>query len=488
MGQGTDRRRLARGAGRRKRFLLTIVLAALLLLGAASAAPSAMAQQPPTTTTAGRCDNVSNPLSARLCQSQGTANQTKDAATGAASNVVSSAGDSALRGLTAAVAAAGGWVLEKVGSAITATTSPSVDAGWFVNQYQVMLALAMLLALPLLLFSIMQGMLRGDGSHIMRSAFIYLPLAGILSFVGPALVQLLIALADWMSLAVSANAASDAQKFMTETGSALTTLGAGTATPGVPVFGVLLGSLLILLGGFSIWLELLLRAAAIYVAVMFLPLGFAAMVWPAAWKWAKRLIEFLVAIVFAKVLIVAIISLAASGLANSGWSNGFEGVLAGGAMLLLAAASPAALLKLIPIAEAGIAEASNQRQALRRATYAGSLLTGSQVVSGMIQTRFRSNTALPAAAAAGAAGGAAGATAAAVTQARATTSAARNRVNNTLDNGATAVGAVGGGTSAPSPAPARPRPSPPSGPAGGGTVSGTERPRNPEGPFTGGSG
>src|ERR687891_709036 len=92
------------------------------------------------------------------------------AASGAAQNVVSSAGDSALRGLTAAVAAAGGWVLEKVGSAITSTTSPSVDAGWFVNQYQVMLALAMLLALPLLLFSIMQGMLRGDGSHIMRSA------------------------------------------------------------------------------------------------------------------------------------------------------------------------------------------------------------------------------------------------------------------------------------------------------------------------------
>jgi hypothetical protein len=157
-------------------------------------------------------------------------------------------------------------------------------------------------------------------------------------------------------------------------------------------------------------------------------------------------------------------------------------------MLLLAAASPAALLKLIPIAEVGLAEASNQRQALRRATYAGSLMTGSQVVSGMIQTRFRSNTALPAAAAAGAAGGAAGAAAAAVTQARATTSAARNRVNNTLDNGATAVGTGGGGTSTPSPAPARPRPSPPSGPAGGGTVSGTEHPRNPEGPFTGGSG
>jgi hypothetical protein len=290
----------------------------------------------------------------------------------------------------------------------------------------------------------------------------------------------MIALADWMSLAVSANAAADAQKFMTTTGTALVTLGAGTATPGIPVFGVLLGSLLVLLGGFSIWLELLLRSAAIYAAVMFLPLGFAAMVWPSAWKWAKKMIEFLIAIIFAKVLIVAIIALAASGLANSGWGNGFEGVLAGGAMLLLAAASPAALLKLIPIAEVGISEASNQRQALRRATYAGSLLTGSQVVSGMIQTRFRNNTALPAAAAAGAAGGAAGAAAAAVTQARATTSAARNRATSTLDNGAAAFGAGGpGGGSASSPGPL-PRPAPPS---GGRTTGGTSPPRNPDGPF-----
>jgi hypothetical protein len=273
-----------------------------------------------------------------------------------------------------------------------------------------------------------------------------------------------------MALAVSANAASDAQKFMTETGQALITLGAGTATPGVPIFGVLLGSLLVLLGGFSIWIEMLLRAAAIYAAVMFLPLGFASMVWPAAWKWAKRGIEFLVAIIFAKVLIVAIIALAASGLANSGWGDGFEGVLAGSAMLLLAAASPAALLKLIPIAEVGLSSASDQRQALRRATYAGSLVTGSQVVSGMIQSRFRSNTALPTAAAAGA-GGAAGAAAGAMAaQARALPSAARARVDTALDN-------------APAPPPAPPAARAPS--SGGSTSAGSARSAEPgDAPFT----
>jgi hypothetical protein len=451
-------------------------LLALLLLGApAASAQQGQAQQAPAAQE--KCDNVTNPLVARVCkEKQAGVDATRQAATNTAQTVVSSAGDSALRGLTAAVAAAGGWVLEKVGAAITGTTSPKVNAGWFASQYQVMLALAVLLALPMLLLSVMQGMLRGDMGHIMRSAFVYLPLAGIFSFVAPAIAQLLIALSDWMSLAVSANAAADAQKFMSEAGQALTTLGAGTATPSVPVFGILLGSLLILLGGFSIWIELLLRAAAIYVCVLFLPIGFAAMIWPGAMKLAKRLIEFLIAIIFAKVFIVAIVALAASGLANSGWGDSFEGILAGSAMLLIAASSPVALLKLIPIAEAGIADAGGQRANLRRATYAGSVLTGSQVVSGMIQTRFRSGTALPAATAAGAVGATAGAAAvatAAAAQARSSTAAMRNRVNTSMDDAAKVPGA-------PQPLP---RERPPAG--GGGTGNGgVSRPDTGRSPFT----
>src|SRR3712207_8466891 len=57
-------------------------------------------------------------------------------------------------------------------------------------------------------------------------------------------------------------------------------------------------------------------------------------------------------IIFAKVFIVAIINLAAAGLARGGLGDKFEGVLAGGALLLMAAFTPIALLKLIPLAEA----------------------------------------------------------------------------------------------------------------------------------------
>jgi hypothetical protein len=65
-------------------------------------------------------------------------------------------------------------------------------------------------------------------------------------------------------------------------------------------------------------------------------------------------------------------------------------VLAGGALLLMAAFTPIALLRLIPLAEAAVVTAGQQRAALRQATQGATAFTSSSVVSQMIQSRFRS--------------------------------------------------------------------------------------------------
>jgi len=399
----------------RGRWLLLVIglaLASILVV-----APAALAQQAPTSTTTppttqqnaqtDKCAGVQTPIARQICQAgAGAGHSVGNALTGAATGVVSAAGDSALRSFTAAVSAAGQWFLQKVGGLINGSTSPNVvNANWFGSQYRVMLALAVVISLPILLVSVAQSIVRVDAMQAIRSAFVYLPIAAIFSAVGPALAQILIDSSDWMSTAISHNAAANAQQFMTDTGSWLGAIGAGTVNPAAPVFGVLLGAIVVVLGAFSIWLELLLRSAAIYVAVLFLPLAFAAMVWPTAGRWCRRLIEFLIAIIFAKVFIVAIIDMAAAGLAGGGLADKFEGVLAGGALLLMAAFTPIALLRLIPLAEAAVVTAGQQRAALRQATQGATAFTSSSVVSQMIQSRFRS--AGGATAAAGAAGWAA---------------------------------------------------------------------------------
>jgi hypothetical protein len=417
---------------------------ALLVIGLAMAsvlvaAPAALAQQAPTSTTTppttqqqsqtDKCAGVQTPIARQICQAgAGAGRSVGNALTGAATGVVSAAGDSALRSFTSAVSSAGQWFLQKVGGLINGSTSPNVvNANWFASQYRVMLALAVVISLPILLVSVAQAIVRVDAMQAIRSAFVYLPIAAIFSAVGPAIAQILIDSSDWMSTAISHNAAANAQNFMNQTGSWLGAIGAGTVNPAAPVFGVLLGAIVVVLGAFSIWLELLLRSAAIYVAVLFLPLAFAAMVWPTAGRWCRRLIEFLIAIIFAKVFIVAIIDMAAAGLAGGGLADKFEGVLAGGALLLMAAFTPIALLRLIPLAEAAVVTAGQQRAALRQATQGATAFTSSSMVSQMIQSRFRS--AGGATAAAGAAGWAA-APAAAAKAASTAVSAARGRATS----------------------------------------------------------
>ena len=474
----------------RRRWARWLLVLAGLLLASYLVAPAALADPAPPPDQAQqaqqaqqqekKCDQIQNPIARNVCRA-GAINPAKavtDAASGAARNVVASAGDSALRSFTAAVANAGKWFLSKVGGLITNTTSPNVvNVGWFGSQYRVMLALAVLIALPVLFVSVAQSIVRADGMQAIRSAFVYLPIAGILSAVGPAMAQILINASDWMSSALASNASADAQKFMADAGSALAGLGAGTVNPAAPVFGVLLGALIVVLGAFSIWLELLLRAAAIYVSVLFLPFALAAMIWPAGWRWCRRLIEFLIAIIFAKVFIVAIINLAAAGLAHGGMGDKFEGVLAGGALLLMAAFTPIALLKLIPLAEAAVVTAGHQRAALRQATQgATALTTSSSVVSGMIQTRFRSG--------AGGAGAAAWAAPAAAATAGATVvGAARNRATSSFAAMSQLSGEGGGEPAGPTGGRAAARPAPVSGGGNGdgGSAGGTTRPlRAPE--------
>jgi hypothetical protein len=444
--------------------LVLLAVAALLLL----VAPAAIAQSAPADPGQERCDSIPNPVARNVCKAGTNPGQAvTSAVAGAAQNVVSTAGDSALRSFTAAVAAAGKWFLEKVGGLINGTTSPDVvNADWFGSQYRVMLALAVVIALPILLVSVAQSIVRADGMQAIRSAFVFLPLAAILSAVGPAMAQMLINVSDWMSAALGGNASADAQKFMTDVGGALAGLGAGTVNPAAPVFGVLLGALIVTLGALSIWLELLLRAAAIYISVLFLPLALAAMIWPAGWRWCRRLIEFLIAIIFAKVFIVAIINLAAAGLARGGLGDKFEGVLAGGALLLMAAFTPVALLKLIPLAEAAVVTAGHQRAALRQATAgATALTTSSSVVSGMIQTRFRASSA---------AGPAAG-FAAPVSAGAAAVGAARNRATSSFA-AMSGAGEGGGDSAAPSPIRSSARPAAANFGGNGGATGGATKP------------
>jgi hypothetical protein len=178
------------------------------------------------------------------------------------------------------------------------------------------------------------------------------------------LVQLGLALTDSMSATVAQGAGLDTNHFFGSTIAALS--GPATGGPATPTFVVLMGGLAVVFGAFLLWVELLIRSAAIYVAVLFLPLALASLAWPAIAHWCRRLVDTLVALILSKFVIVSVLSLAAgalaggSGSAPAGSSGGsaaghgsFTDVLGGAALLMLAAFAPWALFRLLPFVEAG---------------------------------------------------------------------------------------------------------------------------------------
>jgi hypothetical protein len=241
-----------------------------------------------------------------------------------------------------------------------------------------MLTVAGALALLMLMLAVIQSLIRQDVWMLIRAAFGYLPMAFILAAVAIAATGLLIAVTDEISATVVGSlGAGQSTDLLQSVGDAYkNALGQSS---GIPLFGVFLGALVLAIGGFVLWLEMIIRDAAIYICVFFLPLTFVGMIWPATSRWARRLVELLVAIILAKFVIVAILSLASAAITNttapSGDSATFEQMIAGAALLVLAAWSPFALLRLIPMMEIAAASITSQRAAISRAAGSAGIQT-----------------------------------------------------------------------------------------------------------------
>lgn len=293
-----------------------------------------------------------------------------DAVSGAVSGAAAAAGDFVMRGVTTWVTNTAVWVTGKVGDLVDNTASPDLTASWFEGQYGAMLTVAGALALVMLMLAVIQSVIRQDAGMLVRSAFGYLPMAFILAGVAIAATGLLVAITDDISAAVvSGLGTKQSDNLLQAVGDAYKN--ALDESSGIPLFAVFLGAIILAIGAFVLWFEMIIRDAAIYICVFFLPLTFVAMIWPATSRWARRLVELLVAIILAKFVIIAILSLATAAIANTNAvgseGNTFEQMLAGAALLVLAAWSPFALLRTIPMMEGAAASVGSQRSSMSAA-------------------------------------------------------------------------------------------------------------------------
>lgn len=330
--------------------LVGLVLVAVSLLGAAAPVQASPAPSlPAAAAIPDPCDSLLGTVGpgALACGAVDLAGD----ALGVIGGVGSEIADNVIEAFAGWVSSGLASLLETVGHAIFSGTDVDLFASgetgpWFIEQYDKMAAIGLAIFAPMLLLAVLHAVLTQSWGLLAR-ALSNVPIATLGTAVALTVTQLLLAATDSAATFMASGVAADSRNFLDGVVGALAHPAATLGTGGVSLFGVIFVGLFLAFVAFVVWLELLVREAAIFLTVLFLPLGFATHIWPPLSSWLRRLIEVIVALILSKLVIVSALALAGGALANQ---EGFAALVGATGMMLLAAFAPFALFKLIPIA------------------------------------------------------------------------------------------------------------------------------------------
>jgi hypothetical protein len=261
--------------------------------------------------------------------------------------------DQAQLSLTRWVVTSAVWNLGQLVGLLGHGMTPNLDGHWFHQMYGLMIGMAAALTPMFLLLASLQALLRQDPAVLGRAA-VNLAVAFIAAALAVPLVALLLQVTDNLSDYVVGSELDNLNHFLDQVSLSLGQDLSGGGTPGattIPLFMVFCSATVVCFGCLLIWLELLVRDVATYVAVLFFPLLLAVAVWPKAMQLVRQLIEVLVAVILSKFAIVVVIAAGSGALLDVFQRHDPSLLLVGGAILLLAAYAPYKLLRVLPALE-----------------------------------------------------------------------------------------------------------------------------------------
>ncbi len=191
-------------------------------------------------------------------------------------------------------------------------SSPAISqgaGGWFGPQYDMMVAVAVWVLLPLLFVSIIHAIAKGSLNQLLKSVLVFLPISILGAAAAVQIVQLLLDVTDDFSRAFLNNTQANADAFFTNVES-------GFLESVVSFWVSIILAVALMIVCALVYIVLVLREASIYIATSFLPIGFAMLVWPSTTRYFRKMVEFLFAMIFSKVVMVAGISLAVASIAG----------------------------------------------------------------------------------------------------------------------------------------------------------------------------
>lgn len=346
-----------RGSGRARLLPLSAVVVTLQT-ALWTLATRAMADPSATPTPSGSAKPTSDPCkyvaSPAKAYCEGTPSSTPKTGTSPTDSL------DPLTSLGKGCAEAASWTIDKLSTAVTKTTEVDFTNTEFLRQYAVVFAASTILTLILWLLAVAKRAVRGvPMTEALTEAVGFLWLTVLASAFTPLVLYTVVSATDAVTDVISSGTKSNTDVFF---GSFSGALKKGNDIGGGPVMLIVVSLVSVLAAG-VLWLELVIRAALLYVGALLGTAVYAGLVDKNMWHHVRRWAGIMIAVILVKPVVVIVLGLAGALSGSKNGPNSFSAVVSGLAIILLAIFASAMIYRFVPGFGDDVVSLRNNRKA-----------------------------------------------------------------------------------------------------------------------------
>ncbi|MEU8562105.1 hypothetical protein AB0C45_11525 [Streptomyces cyaneofuscatus] len=288
-----------------------------------------------------------------------------------------------LTSLAQGCADAAAWIVGKLSEAVESTANVDFTNPKFLQQYAVIFAASTILTLVLWLLAVTKRAIRGVPlTTAISEAVGFLWLTVLASAFTPLILYTIVSATDGVTEVIASSTGGQTDVFF---GSFAEALKKGTDIGGGPIMLIVVSLVSIVAAG-VLWLELVIRAALLYVGALLGIVVYAGLVDKNMWGHVRRWAGIMIAVIMVKPVIVIVLGLAGALSAGDG-PDAFSAVVSGLAIILLAIFASAMIYRFVPGFGDEIQGArTNRKQATDGAQAAALISSPAALVSQGIKT------------------------------------------------------------------------------------------------------
>ncbi|HTJ71586.1 MAG TPA: hypothetical protein VL551_28845 [Actinospica sp.] len=246
-------------------------------------------------------------------------------------------------------AQAAAWVINQVSGAVGGNSGVDFTNSGFLKQYAIVFAASTILTVLLWMLAVIKRAVRGDAIvTAVTEATGFLWLAVGASAFTPVILYGMVTLTDSVTDAIGSTTNSGTNNFLSSFANTLSpTNGSNSTIGGGPILLIFI-SLVAMIAAAVLWLELLIRAAMLYVGAALAGAVYAGLVDKDLWPHVRRWAGLMIAVDMVKPVIVIVLGLATAISSGSTPSSSFASVLSGLAIMVLSIFASGLIYRFVP--------------------------------------------------------------------------------------------------------------------------------------------